>query len=127
MSAPPRLHTELRNRQRTPLRELLPLDAPLSLFLDPSNRCNFHCSFCPRSLPDYRNYVEKDAHLDFDLCTKIFDELRNWRRIKVLRLLATTKSSPHCTGTWPTVNKKTGLTNSELSIAQRGLQSRGEG
>ena len=86
MSEPPRLYTELRNKQRTPLRELLPLDAPLSLFLDPSNHCNFHCSFCPRSLPDYRNYIEKDVHLDFDLCAKIFDELRNWNRLKVLRL-----------------------------------------
>ena len=86
MSNIPRQYSALRHQQRTPLRELLPLDAPFSLFLDPSNRCNFHCSFCPRSLPDYRRRVERDVHLDFGLCTKIFDELRSWTRLKVLRL-----------------------------------------
>jgi len=30
-----------------PLAELLPLDTPLSLMLDPGNTCNFRCVFCP--------------------------------------------------------------------------------
>ncbi len=86
MNETPRQYSQLRSDQRTPLRERLPLDAPLSLFLDPSNRCNFHCSFCPRALSDYRNFVPEDVHLDFELCSKVFRELHGWTRLKVLRL-----------------------------------------
>lgn len=31
---------------RKPLQELLPLQAPLSLYIDPSDICNFRCDFC---------------------------------------------------------------------------------
>ena len=34
-----------------PLAELLPLKVPYSLNIDPSNVCNFRCTFCPTGYP----------------------------------------------------------------------------
>lgn len=36
-------------KDRVPLQDLLPLDRPLRLLIDPSDKCNFRCKFCFQS------------------------------------------------------------------------------
>lgn len=40
---------ELRCQKRQALQEVIPLDAPYVIYIDPSNICNFRCRFCPTS------------------------------------------------------------------------------
>ncbi len=37
---------------RTPLADVIPLPAPYTLFITPSQRCNFRCGYCTQSLAD---------------------------------------------------------------------------
>lgn len=40
---------DMRDHNRVPLRDIVPLDRPLSMYIDPSNLCNIRCKFCPTS------------------------------------------------------------------------------
>jgi len=73
---------------RTKLEEIIPLKAPFVIFIDPSDRCNFRCKFCPTG--DRRLMKEIDRPLKtmpFNLFRKIVDDIREFDQpIKVLRL-----------------------------------------
>lgn len=43
----------LRAQPRIPLVQAVPLAAPLSIYLEPTNICNFKCKFCPESFSNY--------------------------------------------------------------------------
>lgn len=77
---------ELENR--TKLEEVIPLDTPFLVFLDPADVCNFQCKFCPtgnRAL--IKNINRNSGLMDFDLYKKIIDDLGEFEKpIKVLRL-----------------------------------------
>lgn len=38
---------ELRQQHRLPLQEVVPLDTPMLMYLEPTNLCNIECQFCP--------------------------------------------------------------------------------
>ena len=42
---------------RTKLEEVIPLDTPFVVFVDPSDACNFKCKFCPTSDRDLMKEV----------------------------------------------------------------------
>jgi MoaA/NifB/PqqE/SkfB family radical SAM enzyme len=66
-------------KKHTPLIELLPLNTPLSLHIDPSNICNLRCKFCPTGHPDIIHDVLRPRGLmDFSLFKKIIDDLANF-------------------------------------------------
>lgn len=73
---------------RTKLETVIPLKTPFILFLDPSSRCNFRCTFCPTG----NSEILKETHrhtglLDFNLYKKIIDDLEEFDSpLKVLRL-----------------------------------------
>jgi radical SAM protein with 4Fe4S-binding SPASM domain len=77
---------ELENRTR--LEEVIPLDTPFLIFLDPSDRCNFACRFCPTGNSSLMKRAQRPLEtMDFDLFRKIIDDLRGFNNpIKVLRL-----------------------------------------
>jgi radical SAM protein with 4Fe4S-binding SPASM domain len=77
---------ELENRTR--LETVIPLSTPFTLFVDPSDACNFRCQFCPSGNAQLLKKVHrKPRHMDFDLFRKIIEDLRVLERpIKVLRL-----------------------------------------
>jgi MoaA/NifB/PqqE/SkfB family radical SAM enzyme len=77
---------ELENR--TKLEEVIPLEAPFVIFLDPSDICNFRCKFCPTSNNKLMKKVKRPSGMmDFDLYKKIIDDLGEFEKpIKVLRL-----------------------------------------
>ncbi|MBJ7900916.1 MAG: radical SAM protein [Cyanobacteria bacterium RI_101] len=71
-----------------PLGELLPLDTPLSLMVDPSNACNFKCVFCPTGDPTLLAQVDRPKGvMDMQLFRKLIDELALFPRpVQVLHL-----------------------------------------
>ena len=77
---------ELENR--TKLEEVIPIDTPFLVFLDPSDICNFQCKFCPTGNRTLIKKINRNSRLmDFDLYKKIIDDLCEFEKpIKVLRL-----------------------------------------
>jgi len=83
--------TQLRRidlKNRTKLETVIPLQTPFIINVDPSDACNFECSFCPtgdRTL--MKNIGRPLKVMKFDLFKKIIDDLQEFDSpIKVLRL-----------------------------------------
>jgi radical SAM protein with 4Fe4S-binding SPASM domain len=77
---------ELENR--TKLEEVIPLEVPFHVFVDPADICNFQCKFCPTGDKALMKKINRNFGLmDFDLYKKIIDDLCEFEKpIKVLRL-----------------------------------------
>ncbi|WP_299979417.1 radical SAM/SPASM domain-containing protein [Desulfobacula sp.] len=77
---------ELENR--TKLEEVIPIEVPFLVFLDPSDVCNFQCKFCPTGDRALIKKIKRNSCLmDFDLFKKVIDDLCEFKKpIKVLRL-----------------------------------------
>jgi len=73
---------------RKPLETLLPLEAPLVLFIDPSDWCCLKCLFCPTSDKKLMKKVNRPLQsMNFSLFTSIIDDLLQFKtKIKVVRL-----------------------------------------
>jgi MoaA/NifB/PqqE/SkfB family radical SAM enzyme len=80
----PRINLE----KRTKLEEVIPLKAPFVIFVDPSDRCNFGCKFCPTGNKQLMKKIGRPlTAMKFDLYRKIIDDIREFEQpIKVLRL-----------------------------------------
>ena len=70
------------------LKDLLPLRKPLSLFIEPTNICNFRCVACVHGQERTRNDLKPLKHMELDLFQKIINELQRWKgdRLRLLRL-----------------------------------------
>ena len=74
---------------RTALETVIPLATPFIIHVDPSDKCNFQCNFCPTADRDLMKSILGRYHglLDFDLYKKIVNDIGEFDRpIKVLRL-----------------------------------------
>ena len=80
----PRINQEGRTR----LEEVIPLETPFVLFVDPSSACNFRCKFCPNGDPTLiRDSGRWQGNMEFSLYRKIIDDLKAFPEpLKVLRL-----------------------------------------
>ena len=76
------------SHDRKLLRDMLPLKKPLSLFIEPTNLCNFRCAPCVHGSENTRNDLKPLSHMDMSLYKKLIRELREWEgpRLKLLRL-----------------------------------------
>lgn len=73
---------------RTPLQDVIPLETPFVIFVDPSSACNFLCPFCPTG---HRGMIEETGRyqgvMKLPLFKKIIDDLAEFKSpIKVLRM-----------------------------------------
>ena len=68
-------YAQLRKEPRLPLADAIPLPAPLTVYVEPTNRCNLSCDFCPQSLPDYKERAGYWEHMDIDLYRKVITEI----------------------------------------------------
>ena len=75
------------NREK--LQDVIPLNTPFALYIEPSDKCNFRCKFCPTSdlklmqATNGRNY----GNMDFNLYKKVIDECSEFEdNIKLLSL-----------------------------------------
>ena len=73
---------------RTKLETVLPLSTPFIIFIDPSDACNFKCSFCPTGDTDLMKKVGRPLkQIPWDLYTKIIDDICEFdEKVKVIRL-----------------------------------------
>lgn len=79
-------HTNLVNQNRVKLQDVIPLKAPLALFVDICNICNFKCKFCAMHSSGY-NLKFKKQLMEFELFKSIIDDLNiNKIKLKALRL-----------------------------------------
>lgn len=75
------LEAPIRN-DRQPLQELLPLDRPLRILIDPSDICNFKCNFCFQSKENFRGSV-----MSVETFEKIAEQLKEFENpINVVHL-----------------------------------------
>jgi radical SAM protein with 4Fe4S-binding SPASM domain len=67
---------------------MLPLQKPLSLFIEPTNLCNFRCTPCVHGSENTRNDLKPLRHMEMGLYKKVIRELQEWEgpRLKLLRL-----------------------------------------
>lgn len=67
---------------------MLPLKKPLSLFIEPTNMCNFRCTPCVHGSKNTRNDLKPLKHMEMSLYKKLIHELQKWegQKLKLLRL-----------------------------------------
>ena len=82
----PARYQNIVNTDRVRLEEVIPLRMPYSIFIDPSEVCNFRCSFC--AMQDKNEKLPyKRRIMDFDLYRKTIDDLKKFPgQLKMLRL-----------------------------------------
>jgi len=79
-------YQDLCKQPRRPARELLNLPAPLSIFVEPTNVCNFRCGICPESLANYPNQAGHYKRMPWPTWAHIATQLYDtWEPLKVLR------------------------------------------
>lgn len=66
-----------RCQERQELQDIIPLAAPFVFYIDPTNACNFKCSFCPTSDKELLKQVGRPTgFMELELFTKIVDDIR---------------------------------------------------
>lgn len=68
---------DLRCQDRLPLQDLIPLPTPFVVYIDPTNKCNFRCEFCPTSDKALLRKVGRPAAtMSMELFMKAVDDLK---------------------------------------------------
>jgi MoaA/NifB/PqqE/SkfB family radical SAM enzyme len=71
---------------RENLSEVVPLNTPYVIFLDPCGACNFQCKFCPCNNSNFKN-KERHAMMDIKLFRKILNDIEGFpEQVKVINL-----------------------------------------
>jgi len=76
-------------KNRTPLETVIPLRTPYIINIDPCDRCNFQCKFCPTGDRELMKKTQGREHgnMDFELYKKIIDDICEFEdKVKVIRL-----------------------------------------
>lgn len=82
--------TIITKKERRILKDILPLDKPLAVFIEPTNFCNFRCAPCAHGQENNRNDLKPFKHMDMNLYKKLICELSEWgdKKLNLLRLTA---------------------------------------
>lgn len=68
-------YTELRKSPRISLAKAIPLPAPLTIYVEPTNRCNLACDFCPQSLEDYEDRTGSRMDMPISTYRRLMQEI----------------------------------------------------
>lgn len=79
-------YASLREQDRINLVTQSPLPAPLTIYIEPTNLCNFRCTMCPESLPDYRERAGYHETMDLNTYEKVLFQVQEFGLIKSLKL-----------------------------------------
>ena len=72
---------------RVELKQEMPLQGPLLVHLETTNRCNFKCTFCPESLENYREQAGGLFQLSNEDYERVIDQLSEMpQTVKMLNL-----------------------------------------
>ena len=80
--------SKLNPEDRVELQNVIPLETPFLLYVDPSSACNFRCQFCPTGHIDLiKNSDYKRSLMGIGLFEKLIDELAEFSQpLKVMRM-----------------------------------------
>lgn len=78
-------YSELRESPRIELADQIPLDRPLTVFIEPTNICNLHCHFCSHALNNYKERAGYHQHMPIELFRRLIEEVRGMS-LKSLKL-----------------------------------------
>lgn len=80
--------TSLREKKRESLSELIPLETPFTLLIEPANLCTLACKFCPTGDTSLlRKFNRPQGMMDYKLFKKIIDDLKTFNsKLKKLYL-----------------------------------------
>ena len=76
------------SKNRTKLEEVIPLETPFIMFVEPSDMCNFQCKFCPTGDRDMIKTIKGRNHgsMSMDIYKKLIDDASTFPdKLKVLR------------------------------------------
>ena len=76
----------LRAARRQTLTEIVPLRAPFTVYLEPTNVCNFKCSYCPVHFDDYAERSGGLNRMSLERCAQVYDEILTLGRLRTLNL-----------------------------------------
>jgi MoaA/NifB/PqqE/SkfB family radical SAM enzyme len=76
-------------KNRTKLETVIPLRTPFIVWIEPTDKCNFQCKFCPTGDHTLMRQTPRRGHgsMDFEMYKKIINNLSEFEeKIKVVRL-----------------------------------------
>ena len=81
-------YTELKSTNRQNLMDVLPLDKPFTVLIEPSSLCNFRCVQCFHSIDDDNYFTRRRMNMPLSLFQRVIEQLKSWKgdKIKVLKL-----------------------------------------
>ena len=87
----------LRGERKERLIDAVPLDTPYTMFIEPTNSCNFRCKYCPTGDTALLKKVgRKNTLMDFGMFRKVVDDLREFpRKLKMVNLYKDGESLLH--------------------------------
>lgn len=75
-------YQDLREKEREPLVESVPIDTPWLVMLDPANVCDARCSFCPTGQKEFVK-MRPNGIMNFDMYVRIIEQFKQMpNRIK---------------------------------------------
>jgi sulfatase maturation enzyme AslB (radical SAM superfamily) len=77
-------YSELRRAPRAVLRDAVPLPAPFTIFVEPTNICNFNCVYCPESFENFEARAGGLSRMDIEAFARVSDQIKEMGRIKTL-------------------------------------------
>ena len=79
-------YSQLRAAPRLSLRDAAPIRAPFTLYVEPTNICNFKCVYCPESFDDFEEKTGGLARMDIAAFTTVAAQIRELGGVKSLNL-----------------------------------------
>jgi radical SAM protein with 4Fe4S-binding SPASM domain len=81
-------YTKLKSTNRQDLMNVLPLPKPFTLYVEPSNYCNFKCIQCFQSIKADNYFTRNRINMPLERFLKVIQQLQAWKgpRLKVLKL-----------------------------------------
>lgn len=78
-------YTEVSKIGRKSLLDLIPMQFPISMYIETTNKCNYRCSYCPLSSPDYPDIVGGWKTMTYEQFSIIAKQVKAGGHLKVLR------------------------------------------
>jgi len=75
---------KLREVTRAVLRDVVPLPAPFTIYVEPTNICNFKCVYCPESFEDFEQRSGGLTRMDLQGFERVSDQIKAMGGIKTL-------------------------------------------
>ena len=91
-------YSELRSTSRVDLVNQSPIPTPLSIYIEPTNICNFKCSFCPESFGDFLQIQGGNHSLSLEDWEKIASNIESLpNKVKTINfyMMGEPLSNPH--------------------------------